>query len=76
MRRSITLLRGSKGYSWYGNYKIDGNDAAFLKYIPPTPFAWPKLETGPRPRAYFDIKIGIYKRILVIYKFINFIFYI
>ena len=57
MRRSIPLLRGSKGYSWYGKYK-EGGEAAFLKFVPPTPFAWPKLEAGPRPMAYFDIKIG------------------
>jgi len=41
----------------YGKYK-EGGEAAFLKFVPPTPFAWPKLESGPRPRAYFDIKIG------------------
>ena len=72
MRRSITLLRGSKGYSWYGKYK-EGGEAAFLKYVPPTPFSWPKLEAGPRPRAYFDIKIGfiIYSLCTLILIYIN-----
>jgi hypothetical protein len=57
MRRTASLLRGAKGYSWYQHY-AKGGPEVFQKNVPPTPFDW-TLQPGqpPRPRAFFDISI-------------------
>jgi cyclophilin family peptidyl-prolyl cis-trans isomerase len=57
MRRSLTVLRGAKGYSWYSKYQQEGAKG-FLRHTPPTPFDWEGTSpTSARPRAYFDVTI-------------------
>ncbi len=56
MRRTQILLRGSKGYSWYGHFKQHGTEG-FRKNAPPTPFNWENAEIV-RPKAFFDLTIG------------------
>ena len=55
MRRTSALLRGSKGYGWYGVYKELGQQG-FKKNLPPTPFDWSAASTS-RPKAVFTVKI-------------------
>ena len=57
MRRSVGLLRGAKGYSWYTKYQAEGAKG-FLRHTPPTPFDWEGTSPpSARPRAYFDVTI-------------------
>lgn len=58
MRRSLTLLRGSKGYGWYKKYVKEGT-SGFRRHTPPTAFDWDgaKPADKPRPRVFFDMSI-------------------
>lgn len=56
MRRSTSLFaRGAKGYGWYNKF-MEGGNAAFEKYPPPTPFDWTANKVK-RPTAYLEIAI-------------------
>ena len=55
MRRTVSLLRGAKGYGWYGVYKELGQQG-FKKNGPPTPFDWSSAVSA-RPKAVFSVKI-------------------
>ena len=56
MRRSATLFRGAKGYSWYQHYMKEGSEG-FKKRAAPTPFNWEK-DGIVRPKVFFDLSIG------------------
>jgi cyclophilin family peptidyl-prolyl cis-trans isomerase len=55
MRRTATLLRGSKGHGWYSRFMEQGPEA-FSRKASPTPFDW-SAGNVKRPRAYFNIAI-------------------
>ena len=55
MRRSVVLLKGSKGLGWYQKYMNEGKEG-FQRFVPPTPFDWTKGNIT-RPKAYFTVKI-------------------
>lgn len=69
MRRTVPLLRGAKGFGWYGKFKREGSEG-FRKFTPPTPFDWstsPSISannsSGPtdspaRPKAVLEISYG------------------
>lgn len=55
MKRSLTLFRGAKGYSWYNHYLQHGQEG-FKNFTPPTPFDW-SANPKPRSKAYFEMKM-------------------
>ena len=63
MRRSLSMCRASKGYSWYNKFMKEGNKG-FKKFAPPTAFDWDAPITQDainankvtaRPKAFFEL---------------------
>ena len=55
MRRSVQLLRGTKGHGWYSRFIQEGPEVFNRRPIP-TPFDWAAGDVK-RPKAFFDISI-------------------